>query len=103
MYYYCLSYLYESENTDCGFSPMFMHLPVTNRYTNHKKTALKWFDDAVKCAVKSWNGNKLINVRDIPLDYDCTIKQALFECNEAAYLKGRYLIELRCYTHNPCE
>ena len=80
-----------------------MHLPVTNRYTNDKEEALNWFDDAVKCAVKSWNGNKLDFVRDVTLDYRCMIKQAQFECNEAAYMKGKYLIELRCYNHNPCE
>ena len=103
MNYYCLVYLFETENTDCGFSPLFMHLPVTNRYTNDKEEALNWFDDAVKCAVKSWNGNKLDFVRDVTLDYRCMIKQAQFECNEAAYMKGKYLIELRCYNHNPCE
>ena len=103
MYYYCINYLFETDNTDCGFSPLFMHLPVTSQYTNDKETALKWFDDAVKAACKSWNGNKLVWIKDEKLDYRCIIKQALFECNEPAYLKGRYIIELGCYTHNPCE
>lgn len=103
MEYYCISYLYETEKTDCGVSPLFMHLPVTSQYTNDKETALKWFDDAVKAACKSWNGNKLVSVVDHKLDCFCYIKRAHFICNEAAYMKGNYLIELNVYTHNPCE
>ena len=103
MYYYCIEYLFETDKTDCGCSPLFMHLPVTSQYTNDLETAKKWFDDAVKAACKCWNGNKLLEVRDEKLDYRCKLKTALFECNEAAYLKGRYIIELGCYTFNPCE
>jgi hypothetical protein len=80
-----------------------MHLPVTSQSTTDKELALKWFDDAVKSAVKVWNGNKLEWVKDEKLDYRCIIKQAKFVCNEAAYMKGEYIIELNCYTHNPCE
>ena len=103
MYYYCIDYLYLTEKTNCGVSPMFMHLPVTSQTTTDKSLALKWFDDAVKAACKSWNGNKLVYTKDIELDYRCKIKEAKFECNEAAYLHGEYIIELCCYTHNPCE
>lgn len=103
MNYYCLVYLFETDKTDCGVSPLYMHLPVTNRYTNDKEEALKWFDDAVKCAVKVWNGNELVYVRDEKYDYRCMIKSAKFICNEPAYMHGNYLIELRCYQHNPCE
>ncbi len=103
MEYYCINYLYSTENTNCGISPLFMNLPVTHDVTNDKETALKWFDQAVKSACKSWNGNKLVSVKDRKLDYMCTIKVAHFICNEPAYMHGEYLIELRCYTHNPLE
>ena len=66
-----------------------------------KEEAMRWFDAAVKSAVRSWNGSKLVYVKDEKLDYRCMIKQAKFECNEAAYMKGEYIIELNCYNHNP--
>lgn len=101
MNYYSIQYQYLTEKTNCGVSPMYMNLPCTWMTTNDKEEALKWFDDAVKAACKSWNGNKLVSVEDIELDYRCKIKQAKFICNEPAYLQGEYYIELRCYTHNP--
>lgn len=103
MYYYCIEYRYLSDETNCGVRPCFMLLPVTSQSTTDKSLALKWFDNAVKSACKSWNGNKLVYVKEIPLDYRCLIKEAKFVCNEAAYLRGEYIIELSCYSHNPCE
>lgn len=97
MNYYCISYLYSEEEHG-----IYQHLPVTSQVTNDLATALKWFDDAVKAACKSWNGNELVSIKDRELDYMCYLKQAHFVCNEAAYMKGHYLIELGCYTHNPC-
>lgn len=98
MYYYCISYLYSEEKNG-----IYQHLPVTSQVTNDFATAEKWFQDAVNVRTKSWRPDKLIWVKDRELDYMCYLKQALFECNEAAYMKGYYLIELSCYTHNPCE
>lgn len=99
--FYSIDYLYLTDKTDCGVSSLYMHLPCTNRVTHDKEKALKWFDEAVKCAVKQWNGNELIEVKDEPLDYRCKIKTARFKCNEVAYMKGEYLIELNCFNHNP--
>lgn len=98
MYYYCIGYLFSEDSNG-----IYSHLPVTSQVTNDLQTAEKWFDDAVKAACNVWNGNKLIYVKKRELDYMCYIKEAKFECCEAAYQKGFYLIELQCYTHNPCE
>lgn len=96
MYYYCIGYLYSETRNG-----IFHHLPVSSQVTNDLETAKKWFEDAVRVHTDSWRGNKLLYVKDRKLDYMCMIKEALFECNEAAYQKGFYSIELQCYTHNP--
>lgn len=101
MKYYCITYLYETDKTDCGVSPLYMHLPCTYQVTNDEETALQWFDAAVKSAVRSWNGGKLVSVEEHELDCYCYIRRAHFICNEAAYMKGNYLIELNVYEHNP--
>ena len=98
MYYYCLTYLYSEEK--CG---VYEHLPVTSQVTRDKEEALRWFDEALKSHLSSWRGNELVKVEDCELDYMCRIKKAVFHCGEAAYMKGYYMIELSCYTHNPCE
>lgn len=96
MYYYCIGYLYSKERNG-----IFSHLPVASQVTTDIETAKKWFENAVRVHTDSWRGNKLLYIKDRKLDYMCLIKEAMFECNEAAYQKGYYSIELQCYSHNP--
>ncbi len=101
MKYYCISYLQERHDIqDCGVSPVYMHLPVTTEVTTDLDVAEKWFQNAVDVLSKHY-GRRLLEVKERELDYMCYIKQAHFECTEAAYAKGKYLIELSCYSHNP--
>jgi hypothetical protein len=79
---------------------IYSHLPTAYQVTNAIEQATEWFEQAVKVLTSRY-GNRLISVEDRELDYMCTIKQAVFECGEPAYKKGRYMIELKCYTHNP--
>ena len=97
MNYYCIKFLYQDEDTK-----IYSHLPCTYQVTEHLATALNWFEDAVRHCTSRY-GNELISVRDMELDYLCTLKEAVFTCGEPAYRKGRYIIALRCYNHNPLE
>lgn len=97
-YYYAIFYRYSEERNG-----IYSVLPVTSQVTRDKDEAVRWFDEAVKVHTTPWRGNELVYVRDRKLDYMCTIKEAMFKCNEAAHHKGYYIIELGCYTHNPCE
>ena len=94
MNYYMIAFLVAHEDTG-----IYQHLPCNYQVTNDLQVAEGWFKQAVDQAGKY--GNKLISVKDMPLDYMCTIKEAVFECGEPGYRKGRYLINLRCYSHNP--
>lgn len=96
MNYYCIGYLFSEEKNG-----LYHHLPVSSQVTNDFETAKEWFENAVRVHTDSWRGNKLLEIKDRKLDYMCYLKQAVFECNEAAYMKGFYVIELQCYTHNP--
>lgn len=95
MNYYCIDYCLRNEKTH-----IFSHLPVNHMVTTDLDEAIKWFDNAVKRAERGY-GNKLISVKDVELDYMCNLKEAIFDCDEPAYVKGRYIINLKCYTHNP--
>lgn len=95
MSYYCIDYCLRNEET-----MIYSHLPVNYLVTTDIEEAKRWFDLAVKKAERGYE-NKLISVRDVPLDYCRCIKEAVFECNEPAYVKGRYIISLMCYTFNP--
>ena len=96
MNYYCIDYCFRNEDT-----MIYSHLPVNHLVTTSLEEAEEWFDQAVYRAERGYE-NKLISVKDVPLDYMCNLKEAVFECNEPAYVKGRYIINLKCYTHNPC-
>ena len=98
MNYYCISYRYSEEKNG-----VYEYLPVTSQITTDLNTAEKWFEEAVRVRTKSWRPDALIYVKERKLDYMCYLKEALFECKEAAYRKGFYLIELNCFSHNPCE
>ncbi|MGN1218645.1 MAG: hypothetical protein ACI4TD_11850 [Phocaeicola sp.] len=101
MKYYCISYLQERDDIrDYGVHPIYYHLPVTTEVTTDLAVAEKWFQNAVDILSKHY-GRKLLKVTERKLDYMCYIKQAHFECTEAAYAKGKYLIELSCFNHNP--
>lgn len=95
--YYCLGYL--QQNVDNG---IFCHLPVTTEVTTDIEVAERWFQNAVDI-LKNHYGRKLIHIEKRELDYACWIKEAIFECTEAAYVKGKYCLELQCYSHNPCK
>lgn len=101
MKYYCIEYLQERNDIrNCGIYPIFYHLPVTTEVTTDLAVAEKWFQNAVNILSKHY-GRKLLKVESRDLDYMCYIKQAVFECTEAAYAEGKYIIELCCYNHNP--
>lgn len=95
--YYCLEYLQQDHN-----DKIFYHLPVTTEVTTDIKVAEQWFQNAVRI-LKNTYGRELISVTDRELDYMCYIKQAVFKCTEAAYVEGEYILELCCYSHNPCK
>jgi hypothetical protein len=80
---------------------VYSHLPVNYLVTTDIDEANKWFDLAVKRATQEWRGNKLISVKDVPLNYMCNLREAVFENNEPAYVKGRFIINLKCYSFNP--
>lgn len=93
--YFQITYCMRNEDTR-----IFSHLPVTHMVTTDRKEAEKWFDAAVKKAQKS-HFNKLISVEDKKPNCMCSLKEAQFECGEPGYVKGRFLIYLTCYSHNP--
>ena len=95
MNYYCIDYCLRNEDT-----MIYSHLPVNYLVTTDIDEANRWFDLAVKRAERGYE-NKLISVKDVPLDYMCNLREAVFENNEPAYVKGRFIISLKCYTHNP--
>ena len=95
MNYYCIDYCLRNEDT-----MIYSHLPVNYLVTTDIDEANKWFDLAVKRAERGYE-NKLISVKDVPLDYMCNLREAVFENNEPAYVKGRFIISLKCYTFNP--
>lgn len=101
MDYYNIQYYLESEETDCGVKPLFMHLPCTYEVTTDREVAETWFNNAVKMCSRTWLGYKLLRVDDS--DTMFSIKRAVFECNEPAYLKGTYMIELQKFPHNIME
>lgn len=82
---------------------IFSHLPFSSPVTTDKAQAEKTFDYWLRAYTESWRGNKLIY--DNPRDRDCfcSIREAMIECNEAAYLHGYYCLELLAYNHNPHE
>jgi hypothetical protein len=94
--YYCISYLYSQEANG-----IYTHLPVTSEVTTDLEVAKKWFNNIVE-QKKNHFAYKLLDVRERELDYMCYLKEARFFCDEAAYLKGYYLVNLSCYTFNPC-
>ena len=95
-YYYCLGYLQQNDEDD-----IFYHLPITTEVTTDINEAEKWFQNAVHI-LQNHYGRKLIRIEERELDYACWIKEAIFECIEHAYAKGKYCLELQCFTHNPC-
>lgn len=97
MKYYCIDYCLRNEDT-----MIYSHLPVNYLVTTDLEEAEKWFDLAVKKAREGYE-NKLISAKDVEYDYMRSLKEAVFECNEPGYWKGRYIISLKCYTHNPME
>lgn len=97
MNYYTIQFLLQDEKTK-----IYSHLPVSYEVTTDFEVAKEWFDNAVKRTTQRY-GNKLIEVREMKLDHLCTLKEAVFTCTEPAYKEGKYLINLRCYTHNPFE
>ena len=95
MNYYCINYMFEAEKG------IYTHLPVTSESTTDLATAEKWFENAVRqFSEKSW-ARSVVSVEDREYDYWCSIKRAIVICDEAAYMHGKYMIELMCYQHNP--
>ena len=76
MNYYCIDYCLRNENT-----MIYSHLPVNYLVTTDIDEANRWFDLAVKRAERGYE-NKLISVKDVPLDYMCNLREAVFESNE---------------------
>lgn len=98
MNYYCIRYLYSNERHG-----IYTNLPVTSETTTDITTAETWFDNAVKVHTQSWKGNSLVHVKNHQLGYTCCLKEALFLCEETAHMKGWYIIQLCCYTHDLCD
>lgn len=95
MNYYIIDFLLQDAETK-----IYSHLPVAYQCTTDLDQANEWFELAVKNLTSRY-GNSLISVNERDLDYMCTLREAVFECGEPAYKKGRYIINLKCYTHNP--
>ena len=99
MNYYCIRYRQQRYDINYCMSGAYYYLPTAYTVTVDKKLALSWFDEVVK-QIRNMYGEK-VEVRDVKLDYRCIIKEATFENNHPAFAKGRYIIELNCYTFNP--
>ena len=98
MGYYCIDYLYSEERNG-----IYHHLPVTTQYTTDKKTAQKWYEDAVRINSQDWRRNILIKQEERTESDKWFWKQSQFEIKEAGTLKGFYLIQLKWYNLDPSE
>lgn len=96
--YYTIGLLYSSEKNG-----IYNHIPFSSKVTTDENEAKELFDYYMKAYTGNWRGNNLIYDREMKLDYNCTIRSALVECKEPAYMNGFYLIEIHAYNHNPHE
>ena len=95
MFYYTIGYYYKNSEG------IYEHLPIMGAVTTDRDVAEKWFADTLRQYTERHWCYKVSDVRERELDYACYIKQVHVVCDEPAYLKGEYLVELQCYTHNP--
>ena len=100
MNYYCIRYRQQRYDLKDCCSGAYYYLPTAYTVTVDKELALSWFDEVVK-QIRNMYGTEKVEVRDVKLDHRCIIKEATFENNQPAFAKGRYAIELNCYTFNP--
>lgn len=96
--YYTIEILFSEERNG-----IFYHLPFPSRVTNNVEEAQDLFDYYLRSYTYNWRGNVIIYDKPCELDFNCRIREAMIKCNEAAYLKGYYSIELAAYHHNPHE
>lgn len=82
---------------------IYSHIPFSSKVTTSEKEAQELFDYELKAYTDNWRGNKLLKDEKLERGSFCTIRQALVECNEAAYVHGYYLLELLAYSFNPHE
>lgn len=95
MFYYRIGYCYENEDG------IYYHLPIEGEVTTDRNVAEQWFENVLRQYTERHWCYKVGNVVEREYDYLCYVKQVHVVCNEPAYIKGDYLIELQCYTHNP--
>lgn len=79
---------------------IYSHIPFASPATTDLNEAQKTFDFLLKQWTNNWRGNKLIREHTREKDFACYIREALVECNEAAYIHGYYLLQLQAFNYN---
>lgn len=82
---------------------IYHHLPFASPVVKTREEAQKLFDYELKAYTNNWRGNELLYDREVDRRYFSNIREALVKCNEAAYVKGYYLLVLNMWNHNPHE
>ena len=82
---------------------IFSHIPFSSKVTTSEKEAQELFEYELRAYTGNWRGNKLLEDKCFERDSMCAIREAVVECNEAAYVHGYYLLQLLAFSFNPHE